>query len=508
MPVQKNALYSIDTDPDCEWAQTIPIRRRTIDDGSAAALYQARRWLKACNENHACIAVDENLEMPTRVLAINQERGLISRLMDEPNQRGRYIALSHCWGKSHRITLTKATESRLKEGILTANLPKTFRDAVKIAKDLRVQYLWIDSLCIMQDDPVDWENEAAKMAGYYANAYLTVSATSSVDDDFGCFTPRNSRVNVENVSIESQTLASFPAVLPAMLEYPPGGDTKVTLSDRKVVEIMKARDNLCITREWLPPSMKGNPRPFVIGAFGELFDPLENEPLSKRGWCLQERLLSRRVLHYATSQMFWECTHGILSEDGCFFPRVKDGTTVLPGIGRLTTAAFRTITPYGHKRFETPLLLSGFESISWREMIAEYSQRNLTVEQDKLSAVAGLARRYAAKTGDQYYVAGLWRSSLGSDLLWRVYSREEIVTRTCSEHSEGPGYGKKLSTVKVPATYCAPSWSWASISAGVVFQPHDPAQQLFSTITGRMMFSQPDLFGRVGDGYLMLQVKC
>jgi len=103
---------------------------------------------------------------------------------------------------------------------------------------------------------------------------------------------------------------------------------------------------------------------FVIGAFGELFAPLENEPPSKRGWCLQERLLSRRVLHYATSQMFWECTHGILSEDGCFFPRVKDGTAVLPGIGRLTTAAFRTITPYGHKRFETPLLLSGFDGIS------------------------------------------------------------------------------------------------------------------------------------------------
>ena len=144
--MQKNAAYNTDSDRDCEWAQTITIRRRTIDDGSEAALYQARRWLKACNENHTCIAVDENLEMPTRVVAIDQERGLIVRLMDKPNQRGRYIALSHCWGKSHRITLTKGTESGLKEGIPTADFPKTFRDAVKIAKDLRVQYLWIDSV--------------------------------------------------------------------------------------------------------------------------------------------------------------------------------------------------------------------------------------------------------------------------------------------------------------------------------------------------------------------------
>ncbi len=81
------------------------------------------------------------------------------------------------------------------------------------------------------------------------------------------FTPRNSRVNVENVSIESQTLASFPTVLPAMLEYLPGEGAKVTLSDRKVVEIMKARDNLCITREWLPSSMKGDSSSAHLGSY-------------------------------------------------------------------------------------------------------------------------------------------------------------------------------------------------------------------------------------------------
>jgi len=145
---------------DCDWARTIPIRRRTVDDGSEAAFYQVRLWLERCNDNHKCIDIHENLEMPTRVLALDQENGLMVRLMDNPNQRGCYIALSHCWGKSHRLTLTQATMSRLKEGVLIADLPKTFRDAFKIARKLQLRYLWIDSLCIIQDDTVDWEQEA------------------------------------------------------------------------------------------------------------------------------------------------------------------------------------------------------------------------------------------------------------------------------------------------------------------------------------------------------------
>lgn len=242
-------------------------------------------------------------------------------------------------------------------------------------------------------------------------------------------------------------------------------------------------------------------------AFGELFDPLANEPLSRRGSCLQDRLLSRRMMHYATSQMFWECGHGILSEDGCFFPGIKpDGTTSIQDIGRLVSNEFRTLMPYAFKRLEGPLLLFGLEGIRWTGLVSEYSQRKLTVEQDKLSALAGLARTYAAKTGDTY-LAGLWHGSLGLSLCWRVYTREEIVEIGCEEHSQGQRYGRTLSKLKVPATYCAPSWSWALIHAGVVFEALNREEQLFSVVYGETELAGIDPFERIKGGYIQLQVQ-
>jgi hypothetical protein len=249
----------------------------------------------------------------------------------------------------------------LKKGILITDLPKTFRDAFYIAKNLRVQYIWIDSLCIAQDDPTDWAIEASKMSQVYSNAYLTVAASSSLDDDSGCFPTRDARLNKQNPSIEYQTLGWFFAELPAMIDYRPGKTPGIILSDLQYVQISQRGQSgydLCITREWLPPSTKTSPLPFVVGAFGEMFDPLANEPHSKRGWCLQERLLSRRTLHYASSQMFWECAHGIRSEDGRFFPRIaSDGSASIKGVGKLKRQAFRNKMPYAYKRVETPLTL-------------------------------------------------------------------------------------------------------------------------------------------------------
>lgn len=64
----------------------------------------------------------------------------------------KYIALSHCWGTEQNFTTTKATrDARMKE-IAWNELPKTYRDAIKVARKLHIRYVWIDSLCIIQDD--------------------------------------------------------------------------------------------------------------------------------------------------------------------------------------------------------------------------------------------------------------------------------------------------------------------------------------------------------------------
>ena len=100
------------------------------------------------------------------------------------------MTLSHCWGTSRRLMATKETLKDLQGGVAVSSLPETFRDAIVITRRLGIRYLWIDYLCIIQDDPQDWEREASKMADVYRNSYLTISAAASADSSSGCFPAR------------------------------------------------------------------------------------------------------------------------------------------------------------------------------------------------------------------------------------------------------------------------------------------------------------------------------
>jgi hypothetical protein len=100
------------------------------------------------------------------------------------------MTLSHCWGPTNFITTTENTFKQRIAGILLADLPQTFKEAVSLTRNLGIQYLWIDSLCIKQLDKEDWENEASKMRSVYSHSYLNIAATSSAGGDGGCFKER------------------------------------------------------------------------------------------------------------------------------------------------------------------------------------------------------------------------------------------------------------------------------------------------------------------------------
>ena len=109
------------------------------------------------------------------------------RLVENGSQLGRYIALSHCWGSSQLCVLDFKTISQFKKSIPWSRLPKTFQDAIIFSAKLGVNHIWIDALCIAQDDPDDWERESAKMADIYQNSFLTLAATASSSGMGGCF---------------------------------------------------------------------------------------------------------------------------------------------------------------------------------------------------------------------------------------------------------------------------------------------------------------------------------
>lgn len=140
-------------------------------------------WIKDCQDNHsACKSTTSCGTLPTRVIDVGSPDGRTEpRLYETSGEPGDYIALSHCWGGAQPLRTTKETICSLKTCIPWAELPNTFQDAIKVTRGLGIRYLWIDSLCIIQDDAQDWEREAANMAVIFEAAYLTIAATAATN---------------------------------------------------------------------------------------------------------------------------------------------------------------------------------------------------------------------------------------------------------------------------------------------------------------------------------------
>ena len=184
-------------------AHIIPGRLRESDSGSELSFHRICNWITLCDKEHRCASFTALL--PTRVLDVCPNSPYI-RLVETSGQLGKYITLSYCWGTSNVITTKLSTINARKESIPLDDLPQTFLDAVWIARHLDIQYLWIDALCIIQDDLLDWEHESSKMASIYGMSYLTIAATGSADSLGGCFTAWSSRSCTGLVSPDATSL--------------------------------------------------------------------------------------------------------------------------------------------------------------------------------------------------------------------------------------------------------------------------------------------------------------
>ncbi|KAK0613663.1 heterokaryon incompatibility protein-domain-containing protein, partial [Immersiella caudata] len=145
-------------------------------------------WVDSCNKSHhKCKTARPGL--PKRVLDVGTPTGggviRLCRSESAPSNDKRYVALSHCWGATPLPkTLTSNVEER-REGIEFSHLPRSFQDAVTVTRSIGIRYLWIDSLCIIQDDQTDWQVELSRMADIYNNANLVIAASQAVDSTVG-----------------------------------------------------------------------------------------------------------------------------------------------------------------------------------------------------------------------------------------------------------------------------------------------------------------------------------
>jgi Heterokaryon incompatibility protein (HET) len=150
---------------------------------SARWLDIAKDWIRRCVIDHPNCRNLAAPVMPKRVLNVYGA----PYLHGSEGSRGIYICLSYCWGRSPNLLTTRGNIESMKNEVTWNSLLKTIRRAIMIARTLHIGYLWVDSLCILQDDGEDWKTESAAMTATYENNFLTIAATDATDTDKGSF---------------------------------------------------------------------------------------------------------------------------------------------------------------------------------------------------------------------------------------------------------------------------------------------------------------------------------
>ena len=318
---------------------SIGVARDVLDNPvSTAGVKLAKEWLEECiSPTHTGCQGSIETRLPTRVIDLGVE-GEHPRLLVTNGTRGKYVTLSHCWGKVSPLVTTQSTLKKRIAGISVAELPKTFQDAILVTHGLGFRYLWIDSLCIVQDSKEDWDIESSRMQDVYACAIFNISADAALDSTSGLGTRRRQPLGV---AVGSPKNRDHVRVRPMFDCTDSSG----------VSHVPRDKENL-------------------------------KHVLDTRAWVLQERMLSPRILHFSEYEMAWEC-------DTC----CRCECTVLPR--KPAIRSFRSVLRDSQLSKELGL-------DAWFNLVGKYSTLNLTRESDKLPAIAGLASRAANHLSKTY----------------------------------------------------------------------------------------------------------
>lgn len=311
--------------------------------------------------------MEESSTIPNRLIDVRPTDGAVGCRLVHTSERlqhskpTKYAALSHCWGDPKDPPL-KTTKAKIqlwqREGFSDKDMPATYRDAVKTVRKLDIKYLWIDSLCIVQDDIRDWEREAVKMSEIYQGAAVTIVpiASKSCHDGFSKRSPA--------LTAEVRHSSSLK----------PGVEGKYFL------------------------------RKPDYGPALELWGMEWSSTWITRGWTFQEAMFAVKKLYFGQQKMLFE-SHGMLwAED---HPQRKPEKRE---DGSFSFSHLRTEDLAGpNSRFDS----------RWYSVIQSYTKRNLSFESDRLPAFSSYAKAFADLTGC-HYLAGLWREELHRGLLWET----------------------------------------------------------------------------------------
>ncbi|KAI1662139.1 HET-domain-containing protein [Daldinia decipiens] len=416
---------------------------------SEAAFEWAKHQLSTCSQCHQRCHMRDSSFLPTRLISITGSNDGV-RLIDnsEVPHGSHYVALSHCWGlKLPECLTTKGNVLDQKENVPWNTIPKSFQEAILFTRKLGIGYIWIDSLCIIQRDPEDWLREAGRMFHVYRNAFLTIAASHAEDSSKGLFS---------------------------------------SLGPEKQLQLGKIRHG---TEEY---------QLYAQQSFPEITNPYLNhrtEPLFKRAWTFQERLISPRILYFTKYELIWECYSTSVCECGFHGDRPYNPSSLkmlhVNNLVNTSPLSQQSPTRYSEYirnaiRFTTKNKLSkGDTGKTWRRIVQFYSDLQLTNQTDRLLAIGAIAEQTQSVHQNKIYLAGLWHESLGLDLLWARKHKPKSQQR--SEH------------------YIAPTWSWASIPGPVAYDSTAPLKPHVEVLDASCEYTDGNQFGQATGGQLTLR---
>ncbi|KAF5549298.1 tol [Fusarium mexicanum] len=373
---------------------------------------------------------------PTRLLYVcNIQAALQVRLVESRDvpDGAEYLTLSHRTGAGNTLQLTRSNIEAFKSSIPVDELSRLFIDACNTTKRLSHEYLWIDTLCIIQDDPADWQHEVGSMASIYGNSWLNLSADGNDAAEHGLFCPSSKRAD-----------------RPWFPEY--------------------------IHREW----GEGFLRNYCISDYHNWWERISDSELNRGAWALQERVLAPRVLHLGLEQVALECSSNAVCE------RLPYGDATIWHDTAILTSLKRFMLDARNKDLARLTPENAFRN--WNQIVRAYSQGQLTVATDKLVALSGLIDvlhpvfRHMMESEEQVedgqgrhgaqaqvnslrhrssgiFLAGLWWPYMERQLAWRAMSRKYLFEY---DGSPASAPGKRYDD------YIAPTWSWCSVKVAVI----------------------------------------
>ncbi|KAK8249297.1 heterokaryon incompatibility protein-domain-containing protein [Phyllosticta capitalensis] len=346
-----------------------PRRNFGWDASREESIERSIEWAKGqlIDQMCPCAARADDWVAPTRLIDVDPGgMGLDVQLRYSasiPQDNLDYAALSYCWGDHKPECMT--TPKTMNQNLLRMSwesMPQTFRDTITFTRGLGLKYLWIDSICIIQDEDGDndWRREAGRMFGVYKNAKVTFAAL------FG----ENSTTGLRDTQFEQQTRVAAK------------------------LQLDQATYTLCVRRRhyfWNGPS-----------GVEEFREPHEDTrvPLLTRAWAYQERMMSPRKLFFTEDEIVYQCACGYKCECG--------STTKAWG----RSVKRRKNRPSANQNDDRKV------QNSWRDVVTEYSGLNLSQPKDRLAALGAVAEKYQRQRHGSVYLAGLWSDSLHEDLIW------------------------------------------------------------------------------------------